>query len=126
MLEHPAYSDAWTAFDLPRPPPAGGWVRGLCGGWSAHVEQGRYGHPARKSTWLYAFGVDLPLLRWGQTGMWDGPSVGGLWKGQAALVSQYRNHSSRLDDRPRLSKAEASKTPIEFRDVLLNMARSAC
>lgn len=66
VLEHPAYSDAWRAYDLPRPPRHGGWVRGLfCGGWACHVEQGRYGHAAKKSTWLYAHGTELPTLRWG-------------------------------------------------------------
>lgn len=68
VLEHPAYTDAWAAFSLPKPPRHGGWVRGLCGGWSAHVEQWHYGHPAKKATWLYAFDVgELPSLRWGST-----------------------------------------------------------
>ena len=51
VLEHPAYSDAWAAFDLPTPSRSGGWQRGMCGGWSCHVEQGRYGHVAKKATW---------------------------------------------------------------------------
>jgi hypothetical protein len=66
VLEHPAHSLAWAAFDLPRPDRAGGWTRGLCGGFSCHVEQGRYGHRAPKATWLYAVGTDLPDLRWGR------------------------------------------------------------
>lgn len=125
VLEHPAHTRAWAAFGLPEPPTAGGWVRGLCGGWAAHVEQGRYGHPARKATWLYAFGVDLPSLRWGQSPTWNGPTVGGAYKGHFALVSQCRNKTSRLDDRPRLSRKDASRTPPAFRDLLLDMARSA-
>lgn len=63
VLEHPAYSDAWSAFDLPTPNRNGGWQRGSCGGWSAHVEQGRYGHAAKKATWLYAVSDYLPALR---------------------------------------------------------------
>lgn len=59
VLEHPAYSDAWLTFDLP-PPHRIGWQRGVCGGWAAHVEQVRYGHVAKKATWLYAFGMDAP------------------------------------------------------------------
>src|SRR5678816_988487 len=67
VLEHPAYSDAWKAFDLPRPCRIG-WTRGACGGWSCHVEQGKYGHPAKKATWLYVYGVDpLPDLAWGSS-----------------------------------------------------------
>lgn len=65
VLEHPAYSDAWNAFLLPIPTPGMGWQRGMCGGWSCHVEQGRYGHPAKKATWLYAFNVgEPPSLDW--------------------------------------------------------------
>lgn len=68
VLEHPAYSDAFAHFGLPVPKDKGGWQRGICGGWSCHVEQWHYGHRAKKATWLYAFGVtQLPSLRWGTT-----------------------------------------------------------
>jgi hypothetical protein len=63
VLEHPAFSAAWPAFMLPAPRARGGWVRGICGGWVCHVEQGNYGHPARKATWLYAYGTVLPELK---------------------------------------------------------------
>lgn len=115
VLEHPAFSRAWSAFDLPRPLSGGGWSRGLCGGWVAHVEQGRYGHKAKKATWLYAFGTDLPPLRWGSTP--DSEVV--------AHVSWCGNRISEERDRPRLGKAEASRTPDEFKELLLGMARSA-
>jgi len=116
VLEHPAYSDAWGAFDLPRPNRNGGWQRGTCGGWSCYVEQGRYGHPAKKATWLYAFGVDLPDLRWGSE----------LDAESKALVSWCGNHvSSGMEGRRRVGKREASHTPEEFRDVLIAMAQSA-
>ena len=114
VLEHPAYSDAWPAFGLPRPPRHGGWVRGLCGGWAAHVEQGRYGHPAKKATWLYAHGAALPELRWGAN-----PN-----QRAQALVSWCGNHVAAGEVRPRVGKRAASQTPPEFRDVLLGMARS--
>ncbi len=112
VLEHPAYSLAWPRFDLPKPPTSGGWVRGTCGGWSCHVEQGQHGHAARKATWLYVFGVpDLPAIKWGKaTGR--------------ALVSWMNNHGTQHDRRPRISKKAASATPIEFRDILLSIARS--
>jgi hypothetical protein len=115
ILEHPAYSDAWPAFDLPKPPRYGGWQRGFCGGWSAHVEQGRYGHPAKKATWLYAFGVELPQLRWGFN-----PD-----QRSQALVSWCGNHVSSGECRPRVGKAVAAATPIEFRDLLISIARTA-
>lgn len=130
VLEHPAYSDAWPAYGLPTPPRGGGWQRGMCGGWSTHVEQNRYGHLAKKATWLYAFGVELPTLRWGyvpdsvvQPVAWrDGRVPRNQRAG--ALVSWCSNHTKAFDDRPRLGKKAASATPPEFREVLLSMARS--
>lgn len=115
VLEHPAYSDAWSAFDLPNPPRHGGWVRGLCGGWACHVEQGRYGHVAKKATWLYAFGCDLPSLKWGSD-----PDTK-----SKALVSWCGNHVSSGETRPRVGKRAASVSPPEFRDLLIAIARSA-
>ncbi len=110
VLEHPALSLAWPAFDLPRPT-GGGWARTFCGGWVAEVEQRHYGHRARKATWLYACHVEPVSLRWGK-----GPPP-------TAWIST---------DRPRaelaalgidqLSKREAKATPTEFRDLLLTIA----
>jgi hypothetical protein len=114
VLEHPAYSDAWAAFGLPRPNKEGGWTQGACGGWSCYVEQGRYGHPAKKATWLYAVGTDLPSLRWGHEP--DARSK--------ALVSWCANHTAAHEKRPRVGKAAAAATPAEFRDVLVSMAQS--
>ena len=114
VLEHPAYSDAWGAYGLNRPPASGGWVvADFEGGWTCHVEQGRYGHVAKKATWLYAVGVALPSLEWGC----DGPA--------GALVSWCGNHVPEDDSRPRVGKAAAAATPDAFRDELLSMARSA-
>lgn len=115
VLEHPAYSDAWHTFGLPDPPRHGGWARTFCGGWVCHVEQGRYGHPAKKATWLYAYGVgELPSLRWGSD-----PDTQ-----SEALVSWCGNRIKSGETRPRVGKAAASRTPAEFRDVLLSIARS--
>lgn len=115
VLEHPAYSDAWRAFGLQAPPRRGGWVRDLSGGWTCHVEQGRYGHVAKKATWLYAFGVrELPTLQWGHVAN----------QKSQALVSWCGNHVSSGETRPRVGKAAAASTPIAFRDVLLGIARS--
>jgi hypothetical protein len=110
VLEHPAYSDAWAAFDLPRPSKSGGWQKGFCGGWSCHVEQGRYGHSAKKATWLYAYGVELPDMRWG-----DGF--------RSEVLVSYAD-KDRYPDRPRISKDKASATPEAFRDVLISLAQS--
>lgn len=116
VLEHPAYSDAWAAFDLPDPPRHGGWVRGTCGGWACHIEQGRYGHAAKKATWIYAYGAPLPSMRWGSYA--DSAS--------RALVSWCGNHvSAGMEGRPRVGTRAASETPDEMRDLLISMARAA-
>lgn len=115
VLEHPAYTDAFLHFGLPAPLTEG-WQQSLCGGWVAHVEQGRYGHVAKKATWLYAHGCDsLPSLRWGQNP--DGAS--------SALVSWCGNHVKSGEKRPRVGKDAASKTPLEFRDMLISLARAS-
>ena len=116
VLEHPAYSDAWAAFDLNRPPTGGSWVNAdFGGGWTCYVEQGRYGHAAKKATWLYAHSVSLPSLHWG------------LIPDQEceALVSWCVNHVKSDEVRPRLGKKAAAATPTAFRDALLDMVRSA-
>lgn len=112
VLEHPADSDAWIAFSLPEPHREGAWRLSLCGGWVCHVEQGLYGHAARKATWLYAFGCKPPRMRWGRA-----PRGG-------ALVSLCGNHVPSSETRPRVTKKAAAATPIEFRDALIAIARS--
>jgi hypothetical protein len=118
VLEHPAFSKAWPAHGLARPPREGGWVPADdFDGFTCHVEQGRYGHPAEKATWLYAVGLaaeHLPALKWGSDP--DNKSK--------ALVSWCGNHvSAGMMGRPRVGKDVASRTPDEFRDVLLGLAR---
>jgi hypothetical protein len=130
VLEHPAYSDAFAKFGLPIPTDKGGWQMGLCGGWSAHVEQWHYGHAAKKATWLYAHGCELPSLRWGgdtgqrRDGLRDGWGGGRVKRGRA-LVSWCGNHVKSGESRKRLSGRAASATPVEFRDLLIATARSA-
>ncbi len=113
LLEHPAWSDAWSVFGLPVPPTAGGWQRGLCGGWSAYVEQGLYGHPAKKATWLYAMVGSPPPLRWGRV---PDPET-------KAWVSCCGNRT-RGQIRPRIRTRLAAATPPEFRDQLLSVRLS--
>lgn len=113
VLEHPAYTDAFAAYGLPKPP-ASGWQRTTCGGWVCHVEQGRYGHPAKKATWLYASCIgEPPALKWGRIPDQE----------SKALVSWCGNHVSSGEKRPRVGKDAASRTPVDFRDLLLSIAR---
>lgn len=110
ILEHPAHTAAWRAYDLPVPR-RGCWQRGLCGGWVTEVAQSSYGHRARKLTWLYYVGTTSPpSLDWSVT-----PHV--------ARISYCRNH-----DRPRVEMMRArerSATPKPFRDLLLGIALTA-
>ncbi len=117
VLEHPAYSDAWKAFDMTPPVTGGGWsVADFRGGWTCYVEQGRYGHVAKKATWLYACGVaELPTLLWGHVADRD----------VKATVSWCGNRTWANQDRPRVGKKAASATPPAFADVLISIARGA-
>lgn len=110
VLEHPAHTAAFKHFGLPVPSDHGGWQRGLCGGWSCRVEQWHYGHAAKKPTWLYAFGVELPTLKWG-------PVPDGV---KTSYVSDWRGKRG-----PVLTKKQRSATPPAFRDLLLGIAQSA-
>jgi hypothetical protein len=133
VLEHPAFSKAWDQFGLAEPIWRGGWNLGLDGGASAYVEQGRYGLPVKKATWLYAYGCELPELRWGYTSDGDGDDIGGMdaWRDrfggrraawEESLGSTYNEDGVRC--RPS-HLGQHSTTPPEFRDVLIAMARTA-
>lgn len=116
VLEHPAHSKAWAAFGLPQPL-SRGWLPDLWGGWVCHVEQGHYGHPARKATWLYVIGTNPPELAWG--------------------ASEQRLPAKRLAERgyasarrcgavANMSSRQRQQTPVAFRDVLLSIAAHCC
>lgn len=125
VLEHPADSHAWAAFGLNSPPRTGGWVvADWSGGWTCCVEQGAYGHRARKATWLYVSGIDLPSLRWGK-------APGNFERLDDGYRSAEDRRAARADGRhrlartsPRPSDRDRLATPPAFRDLLLTMARS--
>ena len=121
VLEHPADSLAWAYFGLTPPPRSIGWhVADFEGGWTCYVEQGWYGHAARKGTWLYANGVDLPSLQWGRGKQRLDPKMverhGYEYARRKGLVSMVGGK-----DKTTIRNA----TPPEFRDLLLSIARSA-
>jgi hypothetical protein len=106
VLEHPAFSHAWTAHNLFRPNHPG-WF--YCGDqeWVCEVWQSAYGHPARKRTWLFYSGLSDPKqMRWERN-----PGT----------------HQVGWFDRikPTLGKKEAIRTPPEFRDALLGLAQGS-
>jgi len=119
VLEHPEASAAWDAFGLNRPPRNGGWVvADFEGGWTCCVEQGHYGHRARKPTWLYVHGVELPPLRWGSSGTRERLEDG-------YHSTEERRRAVRTSVDKRLSKRQRSATPVGFRNLLLSIARTA-
>ncbi len=108
VLEHPAYSIAWSRYGLPVPH-RGGWTQAIGDpGITTEVYQSAYGHDAAKRTWLYAVGIDSFELDW-------------RWvRGRAVIGAGI--HSGECVGRPKLLGAIG--TPIAFRDVLLDLARS--
>jgi hypothetical protein len=121
VLEHPRDSRAWAAFGLTAPPRTGGWIiADFTGGWTCCVEQGFYGHAARKATWLYAHSVALPSLRWGEGEQRLDPVMVkrhgyeyARRKGLVSMVGGKRKTEIR------------NATPPEFRDLLLSVVRTA-
>lgn len=118
VLEHPAGSSAWERFGLTRP---GGWgwtpakppavspdgapvTGGLPGSrhWTCSIDQGSYGHPCPKRTWLYLVTpvwVDAPppVLVWGPSGA------------PGRVVEMGR-------------QVDRETTPVEFAELLLSLA----
>lgn len=106
VLEHPAFSRAWPAHDLPLPPRDGGWLEVPGGGWACEVWQSAYGHKARKRTWLFCAGVEQP------------PELDWRRKAGTRQVGWFD-----VRDKKPLGKKAASATPPKFRDALLAIAR---
>lgn len=110
VLEHPAFTEAWKAFDLPRPHAIGWKQHG--NEWVCEVWQSAYGHKARKRTWLlYCGEKEPPQLNWDRR---DG-------------THQIGFHDQRGKDRnkPTISGKAASATPETFRDALIRIARGS-
>jgi len=113
-LEHPAGSNAWAAHGLAAPLAEGWHAADFLGGWTCQIEQGHWGHPARKATWLYANGVDLPSLVWGQSA-----AMGRITCGHRQGKSMLRPGQFAV------RKSERHLTPPAFAELLVAIARSA-
>jgi hypothetical protein len=121
VIEHPWGSHAWPHFGINVPPREGGWIAAdFHGGWTCCVEQGRYGHYARKPTLLLAYGCELPELEWGksepQFPQWAIEKYG-ITRCKRAGELAFKGGGT--DSSPRIG------TPEPFRELLLSIARSA-
>lgn len=124
IIEHPWGSHAWSHFGLNIPPREGGWIMAdFHGGWTCCVEQGGYGHYARKPTLLLVYGVaceDLPELKWGKTeARLDPAVVERMGLKRAKRLGEVGARGGGKDSAPRIG------TPPPFRDLLLSIARTA-
>ena len=109
VLEHPADSYAWRAFGLATPAPMG-WTPDPTrpNVWTCRVEQGHYGHAARKPTWLlYSGRTPPPALVWGPA-----PDVQRPWSGRRGVLEC-------------MSKRQRRLTPEPFAALLVSLARHA-
>jgi hypothetical protein len=120
VLEHPDGSHAWAHFGLNKPPRKGGWIKADDqGGWTCCVEQGRYGHYARKPTLLYAKDCELPELDWGKSpAKLDPELIARVGLKAAQRRGEVCSKGGGQNSTPRIH------TPAPFREVLIEMARS--
>lgn len=145
VLEHPEASAAWRHFGVIPPLRGGGWsVAGDGYGWTCCVEQGHYGHRARKATWLYASRCALPVLRWGSSAahrLDDGfhsaeerrlfrrlpkDATPDLRARRNTWLARREALTGKTWCGPeRMGRRERMATPLPFRDLLLDIARTA-
>ena len=95
VLEHPLGSSLWGHCQLPRP----GMSPDVHGGWTLLVDQGWWGHPAPKPTYLYIVGLSRADL--------------------GDLPVQLRRAAGRTLD---LSPADRERTPPAFAEFLVALA----
>lgn len=121
VLEHPAGSLAWDYFGLQQPPKHKGWITAdRFGGHTCYVEQGHYGHIARKATWLYSVGCNLPELNWGK----------GEQRIHPVALEKYGYEKARRIGMMAMIGGKnktiiRNATPPQFKSLLLSMALSA-
>jgi hypothetical protein len=115
VLEHPAFSDAWNAYGLPRPPgprSCSQWENGGDGNeWVCEVWQSAYGHKARKRTWLFYVGNPPLALRWNRP--------------EGTHQIGFHDQRGKSANKPTISGRAASATPPDFAADLVALARSS-
>lgn len=110
VLEHPQYSGLFRTCGIPFP----GELPDAWGGRTYEVKQVSWGHVCVKPTWLYVVGVDA-------TAVVRGIRTGGTPTHR--MTNGPRGPSARAD-LIRANNKLRSRTPLAFRDWLLDIARS--
>jgi len=117
IVEHPEASHAWNWFGIKRPSRNGGWEKAdNYGGLTCCVSQGNYGHKSQKLTWLYANGIQVSELKWGLTPNKKSIDTGYHSKSEAKKFRKIKKIQ-------RLTVNERIETPIEFRNLLIEMVK---
>ena len=117
VLEHPWGSHAWPHFSLNKPSREGGWIRADEYGWTCCVEQGKYGHYARKPTLLYVVGPKPKELRWGHSEIRLDPEL------VARIgIKKAKRRGEVCGKGGGVNSKDRNETPIEFRDLLIEIA----
>lgn len=118
IIEHPEASHAWRWFGLNKPDRNGGWVKAdNYGGYTCCVSQGYYGHRAQKLTWLYGVNIKQLNLKWGKC------------PGKQLMEAVFHSKEERARLRKtgicqRLSAKQRAATPVEFKELLINLVNS--
>lgn len=119
VLEHPWGSHAWDHFGLRLPRREGGWIEADDEGWTCCVEQGRYGHRARKPTLLLSYKTVRPELDWGiGESKLDPELIARIGLEKAKRRGEVGSKGGGTDSKSR------TYTPEPFRDILIMMAES--
>lgn len=119
VIEHPHQSHAWKHFGLKHPPREGGWIEANEILWTCCVEQGRYGHYARKPTWLLVNRTERPELDWGiSEPKYDPVIVERIGLEKAKRRGEVGSQGGGTDSKLRIG------TPEPFRDLLIYLAKS--
>lgn len=120
VIEHPRGSRAWGHFKLPRPRTRGWGDQDAFGGRTCRVDQGRYGHPNPKPTWLYLVAPIFPELDWGRAVASQHLSTMSTYRSREDRMAAYAR-GEKLPKRP--TYRERLATPPAFRDLLLSLVQ---
>lgn len=122
IIEHPAGSKAFEMHGLPTPPRRGWSPPDEWGGRSCRIDQGAYGHPAKKATWLYGVLPFYPELDW--TRVSTGVYIGGDGYHGKKERDRAKASSKGIQKVPQVPRDWNWRTPDKLKDVLYELTKS--